>query len=486
MASKNQNKKSQKAFKPEDYIKSKARQLPIYKCYKCVNTYEDREMSVIVIRQHPQGTFTFGGYLIDKWCLGVKDTLWFFSVEEDVLDEMLDNFRFDQDSLEEISYAEAHNWVWGAHDFAMDAGIEPCKDFALTQYILAEDNDDVELIEYEFGKEGEYYLLVKSKLEASKYIPTLNKNLGEGNYTVEIDNMMDDDDDEGDDDDWLDGEDRAPFEWTPAMEYTYTGGSYPTELDIHFPKLKEIVDKRTENVTDEEMDYVMSLPEDEARHDLHNLILYELGQQWGKDSQELEADTTRDYFTIGNSLMFLTHFGTPDETLPVVFEVMRQNEDFRDYNFGDCSDLLLNPVLYVLTKDNPRHFMPYLLEEGLAQGFKIAALELLEHIAQNNSQQRQVIIDMAVELLAEYKKDLPQRTICDGSVVAFAIGILVGTGASEHLPLIEEIYATGLVDEAVDGHISDVRKLINSYSNPWKLPKTDPYSIRDSYREMLG
>lgn len=92
---------------------------------------------------------------------------------------------------------------------------------------------------------------------------------------------------------------------------------------------------------------------------------------------------------------------------------------------------------------------------------------------------------MTVELLNEYKADLPERTICDGTVTAFAIGILVSLGDIEHLPLIEEIYATGLVDEACEGRIEEVRRNIR---NPWPishLPATNPRDIRDTLRHRF-
>jgi len=496
MAKKNNTKQQSKAFKPEDYIRTKVRKLPVYKCYKSENQFEDREMSVIVIRQHPQGTFTYGAYLLDKWCLGVKDSLWQFSVDQEDLDEFLSLFRNTVHSLEEITYVEAHNWVFGAVNFAEEAGIPPCKDFALTEYILEEDNDDIELLEYDFGRDGEYCLVAKDKLEASRYIPILERNLGKGNYTVEIgvfgDDEVDDDwDDEDDnwddeDDDW-DGEDwRYPFELVPSMEYTYKGKDYPNEIILHFPEIEDIVRKNTEEITEAEMKRVLSLSAEQAREDLHNLVLRELGIQRGKTLDELDEDDANNWNIVGNAFMFLTKFGTVEETLPVVLEVMRQSEGFKEYNFGDICDHLLNPVLCTLVKDNPRLLKSFLLEPGLYYSFKFVALELLEHIAQHCPNVKQEIVDMTVEVLKEYKKDLPKRTICDGTVAAFAIGILVGVGASEYLPLIEELYATGLIDEGCEGHIEEVRQEIHWYNTVFDLPPMDPCGVWMGYKKLVG
>jgi len=486
-----------KPLSPEAYIRTKARLLPIYKCYKVFNMFEDRIMTVVVARKHPQGNVTFAGYLIDKWCLGVKDSLYEFNVDESELNSFVSGFKDRTVSIEEIDYVEAHNWVYGAMEFALEAGILPCKEFGLTRYMLEEDNDNVELREYEFGRDGEYCLLVQDKWEADHYVPILEKNLGKGNFSVDVDEGWDegyyDDSDDDEDSDYLyhlddddDDEDFRPFKIVPDMEYSYSGGSYPSEAELNYPEVERIVMKQTEDISDDEMEYVLLLPKDKVREDLHNLILRELGRQWGKDYGELQDDTENNWCVVGNANMFLTRVGTVQDTLPVVLETMRQSQDFFEFNFSDCNDLLLDPVLFVLIKDNPRLLMPFLLEEGLSYSSKMIALELLEHIAIHIPQVRQDIVDMTVEVLEEYKIDLPVRKICDGAVVGFAIGILVGCGAVEHLPLIEELYETGLVDEFCEGHIEEVRESILSLREGLPLPPTDPYIIRDRYIQAFS
>jgi len=494
MANKKNTTQTQKAFKHEDYIRTKARQLSIYKCYKLENNIDDRELAILVIRQHPQGTFTYAGYMIDRWCLGIKDSMWQFSIDKEDLQADLALWSHHPMSLTEIDYVEAHNWVYGALAFAEEAGIKPCKDFQLTQFILAPDDDEVELREYDFGHDGKYCLAVKDNLEASKYIPILDKNLGKGQYSVQIGFLHDWDDDEDwdDEDDWdeedgWDDEDPEPFAYTPEMEYTYEGKQYPGYAELHYPELDSILGRQMHLISDSDIDWILSLPADKLREDLHNIVLRELNIQWGKTENEFADDNDCSNFDyIGNAFTFLTNVGTVEDTLPIVIETMRQNNAFFLYNFGDCSSELLHPILWVLTKDHPKLLMPFLLEKGLTQMVKSDILEMLEHMAQNCPDVRDEIIAMTVELLEQYKEDLPKRSICDGAVVAFTIGILIGNNASEHLPLIEEIYATGLVDESVEGHIDEVRWEIERSHSNWAIPPMNPYAIKEVLNRTLG
>lgn len=63
MATKKNKKAAQsQEVRPEQYLRTRVRQLPIYKCYNCVSTKDSREMVVVVARQHTQGEYHF-------WCL---------------------------------------------------------------------------------------------------------------------------------------------------------------------------------------------------------------------------------------------------------------------------------------------------------------------------------------------------------------------------------------------------------------------------------
>ncbi len=86
------------------------------------------------------------------------------------------------DKFKEIPYVEFHNWIYGAIEFAEEVGIHPCKEFALTRYLLEEDDDNIDLIEYEYGQDGKHFLVCETVDEAKKYMPMLLKNIGDDFY----------------------------------------------------------------------------------------------------------------------------------------------------------------------------------------------------------------------------------------------------------------------------------------------------------------
>lgn len=468
---KKKHQQSNQAAKPEKYIREKARKLPIYKCYALNPRFDVGIKNIMVIRQHPHGTFTAAFYFIDTWCTGVKDTIWVFSQDKDTIDDLLLDWSRKGLEMEEIEYVEAHNWIYGALTFAEEAGISPHPDFDITQYILEPDDENIELREYEFGRNGRYCLVVFNESEASKYTPALNSTLGKGNYDLVIrgEDYYDDEEDYGD-----------IFCSGNTMEYTYKGKDYPTMIILNHSEIPDIVRTDTAKITRSQISHVLSLPSDTLREDLHSLILSELGRQFGKTFEQLE-DGEADQFVIPNCLMFLANAGNKQQTLPIVLEVLRQSDDILDFNFGDIAHLFIAPALLNVCKTNPSALKPFLLEKGLSYNAKNMVLELLGDMGAILDDIREEIISMTREILVRYTSDLPRHTICDSIVAAFAVGVAVTMGARELLPEIEAIYATGLVAESVEGPLDDIRENIQQPSSYVSLPPNDAYAIQEEY-----
>ena len=199
MAKKKEKTKScvQQFLSPEAFLRQRMRSLPIGKCYINDMVETSGLCHIVVTREHTGGRVSAGMFLVDMWCTGVREAFYRLRLEPDELDELLftDSSQID---FHEISYEEAHNRIYGAIDFAEEAGLKPDKSFLLAQYLLEEDTDNVPLMEFEFGKDGEYYLVCESMLEASRYLPTLRRTLGEDGFKYIIGEYQDDDDDDDD------------------------------------------------------------------------------------------------------------------------------------------------------------------------------------------------------------------------------------------------------------------------------------------------
>jgi hypothetical protein len=187
---------------PESYIRHRARSLPIAECWVS-EKWESKGMAyVYVARKHKSGNLTVGGYLVDLYCFGLKDTMYFFNINPKEFKEILDGIN-EAFQMEKVEYVLAHNIIYAGIEYADDLGFKPAKEFRLTHYILEEDNEEIEMLDIECGYNGKPLIDVtmeEDPVKAAKLISMLEKKVGKGNYYTTEDLPEDFLDDEFDDD----------------------------------------------------------------------------------------------------------------------------------------------------------------------------------------------------------------------------------------------------------------------------------------------
>ncbi|HCC85900.1 MAG TPA: hypothetical protein DEQ06_04785 [Porphyromonadaceae bacterium] len=208
-------KQNPQILSPENYIRQRARNMPIFKCYVNDGWDEGGLAQVTVSRCHVNGNITFCSYLVDLHCLGIKDTLFDFNIPKGLFDEFIEEMS-QEFELIECDYVLAHNIIYAGWEFAAEIGFKPHKDFlSTTQYMLEEDNDTIPLLQINCGDTDGKPLYIHGPFEdeamANRIINTLEKNVGAGNYHYIVlgeDLLFDDWDEEADeeDDDYDDDE----------------------------------------------------------------------------------------------------------------------------------------------------------------------------------------------------------------------------------------------------------------------------------------
>lgn len=186
---------------PENYIRKKSRNLPISQCYINDDWKEGGLASICIVREHASGNISMCMYMVDIFCLGVKDTFFQYNISTYELEEYLDRMRNDLDLIS-IPYDLAHNIIFAAEEFAEEYGIKPHKDFTLTtRFFLEEDDENIPLIEIECGRDGKPFYInngYENKVREAQILNLLNKTAGEGNYHFTVNGDFDDDDFEED------------------------------------------------------------------------------------------------------------------------------------------------------------------------------------------------------------------------------------------------------------------------------------------------
>ncbi|MBC8147399.1 MAG: hypothetical protein H8E98_05385 [Bacteroidetes bacterium] len=167
---------------PQKYIITKGRNLPFNECY-INNNWEETGMATIAISKNmPSGKIIIGTYMVDVFCLGLKDTFYKFNMDSFEYNEFIEKLNNHPDGLKMCDVSLAHNIIYGAIDYADEIGFAPHKDFTVSEYLL-----DPELItdgidEIEFGKDGKPFYVSGPNDNVQRIKRILEKNVGIGNY----------------------------------------------------------------------------------------------------------------------------------------------------------------------------------------------------------------------------------------------------------------------------------------------------------------
>ena len=469
---------------PENYIRQKARTLPIAECFITPDWQDCGECNILVSRQHVNGNYTLGFYLIDAFCLGVKDAGYRFNIDKYEYQELKEHFG---EQVEPTTYNEAHNIIFGALEYAEELGFKPHRDFGLARYILEQDTDDIPLIEYEFGKDGKPMLIVNTRAEANRYLPTLQKAVGD-DYTLLIREEDEDFDDEDDDCDCsecrgeeevnpfknISEKDRArmlenlenmqkKFEKSqslPHTTYNYQYPDYPQSLELIHRELEALFDpKNNEKLDKKTLDTILALPRESLIKDLENIILYEIGQNCREISKKNYDEDI--YGTIAHALYLLAEVNAT-ESLPIVLEVMRQSSDFYEFFFCDGAADIIAPVLYQIGKNQLPVLQNYLKEPSLSVHFKQIVLEVLDMITEYEPNRQSELIDLYSELFDFLLRHTDNTNYYDAGLAGMLIWIVTDARFEEFLPQIKCLFDTGQVDELLCGSyesiVRDIKK----------------------------
>ena len=501
--SKNKSKgQKQPALSPYRFMREKARTLPVGKCYIAPPDWQESGMAhVIVTRVRPSGNLVMTSFLVDTFCLGVKDAGYHENMTPSDFEEYLNNYRKGM-GLEEISYNEAHNIIYGAIAFAEDGGIKPNKEFDPAGYILEEDTEDIPLIEYDFGKNGKHFLVVNPDRKEMPYYHTLKKNLGDDfEYVMPFGEEYEDDSDDDDEysplskidsetikkafegmSKWQEESDRHPDE-----KYTYQYPDYPQTLSV---KNQFIADEllSPDNYSclpREIIDRILALPKDEAAQDISNVILYSIGKTYkGINDDTIESWNNS---AIMHSLILLAQLQS-DKGLDAVLEIMRQTDEFADYHLGDLTPELLHPALYACGKDNITAIEAYLSQPGLDSYLRSQAPDALAMIIFNQPERRGEIIEVFRRLLINMISNLPVQKACDGTFAGFVMSNLMDIDAKELIPEIKATFATDCVNKTIAGGCKEVirdiergRGAISEYK--YQIP--DIYEQYESLKKFI-
>ncbi len=131
---------------------------PILHCVKGASLGEFGIGPVLISRQLRDGTVAFVEFLLDVYCLGVKDVIMSIAPRGQYQRRMYDELA-ERDTLIPLKPECARKLVEGAVRYALDLGIEPHPDFRTARRIFGDIQSAACTEEFEYGKDGKPFFV---------------------------------------------------------------------------------------------------------------------------------------------------------------------------------------------------------------------------------------------------------------------------------------------------------------------------------------
>jgi hypothetical protein len=123
------------------------------------------------------------GFLLDTWCLGVKNALPADPMTPTHLAEHRHAYFSAHQAHRQIPAALARDLVFGAETYARTLGFQPNEDFEEAAAVLGESDQPSPI---HFGRDGKPFYVNGPYDHPSSVLATLNRTVGKGNYDYAI------------------------------------------------------------------------------------------------------------------------------------------------------------------------------------------------------------------------------------------------------------------------------------------------------------
>jgi len=164
-----------------------AASFPIYECLVPKMIFDLGVGNVVLARELPQGRVGASFFLVDVFCLGVKDAFFSIFSRSEYLARL--GKMSSHESLEKIEPACARKLIEGAVAYALDLGFKPHPDYVLARRLFGDLKSDACDVHYTYGHEGKPEYIsgpYESKQKSRHIIDQLTKRCGPDGFHFTI------------------------------------------------------------------------------------------------------------------------------------------------------------------------------------------------------------------------------------------------------------------------------------------------------------
>jgi len=156
---------------------------PVHECIVPEGLFEVGIGNILISRKIPDGNIAFGIFLLDVYCLGVKNA-YFFILSRSEYDDKIRRIKADAD-FNSLPPECIRKLVESAEAYAGHLGFKPHPDYRSAKKIFGDIDAEKCPMQFEFGKDGRPLFVSgpnDTRTKCMKIMETLTKSCGPGGF----------------------------------------------------------------------------------------------------------------------------------------------------------------------------------------------------------------------------------------------------------------------------------------------------------------
>lgn len=184
---------------------------------------------------------------------------------------------------------------------------------------------------------------------------------------------------------------------------------------------------------------------------------------------------------MSHAFYFLQVFGD-ESCLPVVLDVLRQEEGFLDFWFGENEKSFVFPCLARIASGQLPLLQGFMQERYVSPYSKIMVGDTVAQIAWHNMERLPEVSDWFGSIFEHYRLHLGDKGLIDSDLIAWLASSAGELSLQELLPVIELLYQKGAVSKDIIGKWEEVVELFETPRDEADLNPL-PKNISEAYDE---
>lgn len=156
---------------------------PVHECYVSKGLFEIGIGNVVLSRKMPDGNIAFSIFLVDTFCLGIKNALFAVRPQSDY-DDKINNYKL-RENLEKMHPSCVRKLIERAVAYAKDLGFNPHPDYRLARQIFGDIDREACPMSFEFGRDGKPWFIAgpyDTPEKCKMILNTLKKRFGKEDF----------------------------------------------------------------------------------------------------------------------------------------------------------------------------------------------------------------------------------------------------------------------------------------------------------------